>query len=496
MRKQDESQNTSGPSRRGFLGAAGTGMAITLLPSAEAADPPRGRRKKVLVAGGGIGGLCAAFELMERGHDVTVLEASGRTGGHIRTIHDPLPDGLYADVGAEHFTRPGYEELWEYVDKFKLPVLRYPRRVHMLRPIDGRWYSDAQLHDPRVLRSLGFNDREVAFLTQHGLTELSRLYFDPYLDRFKDEYQPFGIGLDEWDRMTVGELLAKDGASNAGFRFMGALRGDAAPAARNSQHSALYRVWQSAIRKRRGLAEAPPDLFRVRGGNQILTDTFTARLGERVRLGCPISAIEHGKSGVTVRYTEFGDKKSLQADYLVCALPMNMLRNVAVTPPWPKGREFVMRNVVFSTQSRVVFQCRTPFWKDDLASPNVIFGDAGLDHIWQTAEERGGERSILLGVAHPKATAQEALEVLQRRYPGKRRPTIERTLVHNWANDPWSSWCERLPFPIGRLRDFWPHVIEPVGRVFFAGAHADNMPWGMDAATRSANRVARAIDRA
>jgi len=38
-----------------------------------------------------------------------VLEASGRPGGHVRTIHDPLPDGLYADVGAEHFTRPGYD---------------------------------------------------------------------------------------------------------------------------------------------------------------------------------------------------------------------------------------------------------------------------------------------------------------------------------------------------------------------------------------------------
>src|SRR5207249_9133367 len=42
-------------------------------------------------------------------HEVTLLEASGRPGGHVRTIHDPLPDGLYADVGAEHFTQPGYD---------------------------------------------------------------------------------------------------------------------------------------------------------------------------------------------------------------------------------------------------------------------------------------------------------------------------------------------------------------------------------------------------
>jgi monoamine oxidase len=38
-------------------------------------------------------------------------------------------------------------------------------------------------------------------------------------------------------------------------------------------------------------------------------------------------------------------------------------------------------------------------------------------------------------------------------------------------------------------------VIEPEGRVHFVGAYADNLNWGMEAATRSANRVAAAIHR-
>ena len=48
--------------------------------------------KRVIVVGAGIAGLSCAWELKRRGHDVTVLEASNRTGGHVftRTFQDHL----------------------------------------------------------------------------------------------------------------------------------------------------------------------------------------------------------------------------------------------------------------------------------------------------------------------------------------------------------------------------------------------------------------------
>jgi NAD(P)-binding Rossmann-like domain len=100
-------------SRRDTLRVAGVTITAGLLGSAmplaadEAKPRPKQRRKRVIVAGGGIGGLCCAFELMERGHDVTLLEASGRPGGHVRTIFDPLPDGSLCRRrgGALHETR-------------------------------------------------------------------------------------------------------------------------------------------------------------------------------------------------------------------------------------------------------------------------------------------------------------------------------------------------------------------------------------------------------
>jgi len=501
-RSQDEPGNLA-PSwtRRDLLKLAGSATVAGLIGTtgrtlAHAGDAPATakRSRRVIVAGGGIGGLCCAFELMDRGHQVTVLEASGRPGGHVKTIHDPLPDGLYADVGAEHFTKPGYDQFWKYVDRFQLPALPYPRRQQMQRRIDGKWYSEEQLQDREVLKGFGFLPREIQFIAEHGWTELPLLYLGPYLDAFQDEYQPFGAGLDQLDMITAGELLAKDGASDAAMRFNGVRRGDGSPAARNGEVSALFRLWQQAIVKRRGLPVFKREVFRLKGGNQLLTDTFASKLGERVRLGCPITAIEHGENSVTVKFREYGAEQSLDADYLVCCIPLAILKKIPVTPDWPDAKRFVLDNVVFGSQSRVLLQSRTPFWKGELPSINLESGDSAMYLVYETADEVPGDRSILMGSGRPDVTPDEAMAAFQRFYPGK-STTLEQAYVHNWAKDPWAFGCERHPFALGSLKKFWPQILEPVGRIHFAGSFADNLPWGMDAATRSANRTAEAIDR-
>ena len=472
--------------------AGGLGL-LGIADQLKADEPKATKRKRVIVAGGGIGGLCCAYELMERGHDVTVLEASGRPGGHVKTIHDPLPDGLYADVGAEHFTKPGYDQYWKYVNKFQLPAIPYPRRQNMLRRIDGQWYTEEKLQDRTVLGGFGFKPHEIDYIVQHGWTELPLLYLGKYLDAFGDEYQPFGVGLDALDEMTAGELLVKDGASDAALRFNGVRRGDGSPAARNGEVSALFRLWQQAIVKRRGLPVFKREVFRLQGGNQLLTDTFAAKLGTRLRLGCPISSIAHGPMSVTVTFQEYGSPQTLEADYLVSCIPLGILKKIPITPAWPEEKAYVLSNVQFGSQSRVLLQSRTPFWKKELPSINLETGDSAMYLVYETADEVPGDRSILMGSGKPDVTADEAMAAFKSFYPGKSH-TLEQAYVHNWSKDPWAFSCERHAFGLGTLKKFWPHIMAPVGRIHFAGSFADNLPWGMDAATRSANRTAEAID--
>jgi monoamine oxidase len=470
------------------LAFAGAALAPARVSAAEA-------RKRVIVAGGGIGGLCCAYELMERGHEVVLLEASRRTGGHVKTIREPLADGLYADVGAEHFTRPGYTQYWKYVEKFALPVLPWDRRQNMYRKIAGQWYTEEQLADRAVLERFGFSPREVDYIREHGWTELPRLFLDPYLDRFKDEYQPFGIGLDELDARLLGDVVEE--ASDAARRFAGLGRSKPGAAPGAGETSALFRLWQAAIVKLRGLPTFKREVFHLKGGNQLLPDTFAEKLGARVRKNCPLTGIEQRADSVKVHFTEAERPRELEADYLVLCISPMLLNGIEITPAWPETKAYALANVVMGMQSRVLLQTRTPFWKGDVPSINFETGDSKMALVYRTAADVPGERCLLMGSGQPVQTPEETLAAFRAFYPGQAKDTIEQCIVHQWwKEEPTCYGCERHAFAFGQLAKMWPHLIEPVGRIHFAGAAYDNLPWGMDAATRSANRVAEAIHRA
>ncbi|HXB33980.1 MAG TPA: FAD-dependent oxidoreductase [Puia sp.] len=487
--------------RRKFIAstlAAGTGLALApqlsaalVSPSPSARTPPAA--KKIIVAGAGITGLCCAYELLKSGHDVTVLEASGRYGGHVYTGRDGLSDGLYADFGADHITRPGYEKFFEYVDEFKLTAIPYPNAEgsdaaydkNKLRMIGGKFYTSEQLRDAAVLQALGFNDREVQYLSTGSFDGLHDLYLRHYVDKFTDPDQPFGVGYDDFDHIPIADLYKKEGASATALRFMGG---------RNT--NALYVLWRLSLMYSRGIPTSEGETFHLKDGNEQLPIAFAKRLGRRVLLNHPVSGIQHGPQGVAVTCRPYNASETqLSADALVVCITLPVFRNIPVTPALSPAKQYVVDNLPYSSHPFYVFEAASKFWLDDgIPSINMEFEHPDISSIWIETNQVDSDRIILKAFGPGGLSPQRVLAAFRQVYPGK-KDSIEQALTLDWTKDKYAPACEMEPFPIGEMRKFWPQIMLPEGRIYFAGTYADNMSRGMESCIRSAQRVAREIDK-
>jgi monoamine oxidase len=112
-----------------------TASAVALAPRFAAAQVSGGGQK-VIVIGGGLSGLVAAYELTKLRYDVTVLEAQERPGGRVVTFRD-FGDGVYADAGAARIPTD-HDLTHKYVREFDLPLIPfYPSDGKFMRLANG-----------------------------------------------------------------------------------------------------------------------------------------------------------------------------------------------------------------------------------------------------------------------------------------------------------------------------------------------------------------------
>jgi monoamine oxidase len=432
---------------------------------------------------------------MKAGMDVTILEAGGRYGGHVLTGSDGLSDGLYADFGADHITRPGYERFFAYAEEFNIPVLPYPNAEgswlpyndNSLRMIGGKFYTNRMLADHETLTSLGFNSREVRFLSEHPWHELPEFYLERYVAKITDPYQPLASGLEDLDKIPIIDIYKKEGASQAAISYMG-----------GQEISALYSLWRLAAMKSRGIPSSEGEVFRLKGGNEQLPIAFARRLGPRVRLAHPVTAIQQDEEGVTVHYRENGydENKTLHAHYFVNCISLTVFRNIPVTPPLSAAKQYVVDNLTYTSHPFYVFEASSRFWLDDgIKSINMEFEHPDIESIWEVPSEVETTRVILKANGPGGLAPQRVLAAFRKVYPGK-RDTIVQALTMDWTQDKLAPNCEMEPFPIGEMHQFWPEILKTEGRIYFAGTYADLLSRGMESCIRSAQRVAKEISEA
>ena len=228
---------------------------------------------KIAIIGAGFGGMAAAFDLRNAGHDVTIFESADYVGGLASGFKEPHWD-WYVEKFYHH---------WFASDKHMLALIAelglsdqviFPRPYTVLL-YKGKWYPFDSILQALLFPGLGFGLNKIRF----GLVGL-------YL-RLTNNWKPL-------EKFTVEEWMHKwAGAEVYEQMWQPLVIGKFGP-----YYKEVNMAWMWARLKAR-----TTKLGTFKGGFQAFADRFAGTLREQgveIRLGTKVTAIKRGQDWLSV----------------------------------------------------------------------------------------------------------------------------------------------------------------------------------------------------
>lgn len=478
--------------RRRLLAGAGAVAAAGVAGRTAAA----GRESvDVAIIGGGLSGLNAGLILTELGARVVVLEADGRPGGRCLTRDDwPLqPDLGGAQIGRDYA---------RVLDVARRLEVKLGPGAHVNAPyafvVGGRLVTPAQWPGSPLNRLAG-PEREVAPHALGGYYVERRTPFKAADDWFSPAAKSYDISLAEW--------LTRQGASPEARRIIAESQG--VPL----EQLSLLRMLQEATRSRLAFERLQAELaaegnrdvyermamtsFHVVGGTSRLVEAMAAALGDRVRLGRAVVAVDLDASGCTVRCA---DGSMVTARYALAAVPFSVLRRIAVTPALAGVQAEAVNGMPYGNQSQVWLRVKDPYWEVDGIEASM-WTDGPFTLIRQQIEPDGSRQLVSMLAFSGKSRQLDAMPLAERgafaiaeltRIRPSTRGRVEFVGAHSWEAAPYSRGCSYQMVP-GRALEWQQAMARPHGRLHFAGEHLRQLEVGMEAAMESGERAASEI---
>lgn len=443
----------------------------------------------VVVVGGGIAGLTAAYELERSGLDVIVIEAESQPGGRIRTVSHGL---LYAESGAMVVTESETQTLAlmkelaldSLIDLGPQGVdLCIGRRAVHLSRLDGRITKPAdafslfRLFLAALANRGGTMPRPGMGLLRgyrralKAMEEQTRLITFPY----RPDAHP------EWDGETFACFLN---------RFHPAL-----PAFADLQLKVTAGALSDQISLFWGLVTFHWNTFEgfhwIRGGMSRLPDAVAARLATRPILGARVRTIEPGEPA---RVSADCDTGSLEvsANAVVFAIPPSQVLRVVASGLEGWKRE-ALAAVPFGSYIPVHLRCRSRFWSSVIRSGYMSCADTVFADLIDASHDQPGVEGVLIAfIAGPEAgrlvdapdeaIVAEVMRDLSPIFPESADQVIE-TRVYRWA--------EAVPYYPPHFAATLEDLRRPQGNLFFCGDYTQGA--GVNDAVVSGQVAAREV---
>jgi monoamine oxidase len=246
------------------------------------------------------------------------------------------------------------------------------------------------------------------------------------------------------------------------------------------------------------------DLVYLDGGTDNLPRAFLPSLGDRIRFGAKMIALDQSDDEVTVHYRTAAGRFSVSGDYAIVTTPFPVLRHVEVLAPFSRAKQRAIRQLHYDASAKVFLQFRRRFWEEDdgiigggtvtdLAVRNVYYPDHGratgrgvmlASYTWGEDAQRWGSLSAGDRIV-------QALEDVTRIHP-QAAEEFEVGASKMWHDDEFAGGAFAL-FDPGQQTLLYEAIVAPEGRVHFAGEHASLAHAWIQGAIESGLRAAAEV---
>jgi len=496
----------------GYSAAFATMQSLGLMPmKAMAAEPIAaaagvGKGVKLVVLGGGVGGMVTAYEAKKLGYDVTLLEARHRPGGRewsarngdvvefVDGTKQPITwsEGLYQNMGparlpSVHGTMLGY-----------CRELKIPLEVEVNTSRSTLLQNDKVNGGKAVLQRKAIND------TRGHVSELlSKAIAGGALDqelstedrqRMIDVLKVYGP-LDK----TTGKYVGSDRAAIT--RYPGAgpqtMIVDDHPL---SMHELLdANFWNAELYEEAWDWQAT--MMQPVNGMQQISNAFAKSLGPVVIYDAPVTEISKTAKGVRVGYTkgEGGPVKYVEGDYAVCAMPLTIAKKIKFDLDAEHKAAVDRGGSSYRGSFKVPWEAKR-FWETDYnIYGGLSFLGEGPSPVWYPSAGLFTERGIVVSGymdetvgGFDKLSMQEKFEAsrasIEKLHPGHGKD-LEKPIFCGWKHIKWNegSWIGMIP------QADYDTITMPDGPIYFAGDHTSHVVGWQEGAALSGRRAVQMI---